>query len=136
MMMRRQALGTAGSAAVIGATLLGFLLWSVPPTYPSGEPNLAALVLFLLGLLLLVFGFGGLVALALHGRWPNLAGVHDRRKRPDPGVALRQGALLAAAVGVMGVLTFLGMLDLAFALVTLVIVGLVEAFLQNRRSTR
>jgi hypothetical protein len=134
MMMRRQALGTAGGAALIGVALLGFILWSVPPTYPSGESNPAALLLFLLGLLLLVFGFGGLVALALHGRWPNLAGIHDRRKRPDPGVALRQGGLLAAAVGVMGVLTYMGMLDLAFALVTLVIVALVEAFLQNRQT--
>ncbi|RIK38488.1 MAG: hypothetical protein DCC57_20865 [Chloroflexi bacterium] len=134
MMMRRQALGTAGGAAVSGAALLAFILWSVPPTYPSGEPNPAALLLFLLGLLLLVFGFGGLVALALHGRWPNLAGIRDRRKRPDPGVALRQGGLLAAAVGVMGVLTYLGLLDIAFALVTLVIAGLVEAFLQNRKS--
>jgi hypothetical protein len=119
---------------VIGAALLAFILWSVPPTYPSGEPNPAALLLFLLGLLLLVFGFGGLVALALHGRWPTLAGIHDRRKRPDPGVALRQGGLLAAAVGVMGVLTYMGLLDIAFALVTLVIAGLVEAFLQNRKS--
>ena|SRR5690606_14361083 len=134
MMMRRQALSTAGGAAAVGAALLAFLLTSVPPTYPTGEPNLAALVLFLLGLLLLVFGFGGLVALALHGRWPNLAGVRDRRRRPDPGVALRQGLLLAAAVGVMGVLTYLGLLDIAFALVTLVIVGLIEAFLQNRRT--
>lgn len=134
MMMRRQALGTAGGAAAIGAALLVFILWSVPPTYPSGESNPAALLLFLLGLLLLVFGFGGLVALALHGRWPNLAGIRDRRKRPDPGVALRQGGLLAAAVGVMGVLTYMGMLDIAFALVTLVIAGLVEAFLQNRKS--
>ena len=133
-MLRRQALSAAGGAAVTGTALLAFLLSSVPPTYPTGEPNLAALVLFLLGLLLLVFGFSGLVALALHGRWPGLAGIHDRRKRPDPSVALRQGGLLAAAVGVMGVLTYMGMLDIAFALVTLVIAGLIEAFLQNRRS--
>lgn len=134
MMMRRHALGAAGGAAMLGMAMVAFIVGSVPPTYPDGAPNQAALLLFLLGLLLLVFGFGGLVALALHGRWPALAGVRDRRRKPDPGVALRQGGLLAAAVGVMGVLTYLGMLDVAFALVTLIIAGLVEAFLQNRRS--
>lgn len=112
---------------------MGFLLYSVPPTLPDGAPNQAALLLFLFGLLLLVFGFSGLVALALHGRWPGLAGVQDRRKRPDPGVALRQAGLMAAAVGVMAVLAYLRMMDITIAVVTLVIAGLVEAFLQNRR---
>lgn len=132
-MTRGQTLGAAGSAAVAGVALLGYLLYSVPPTLPDGTPNQAALLLFLLGLLLLVFGFSGLVAFALHGRWPGLAGVQDRRKRPDPGVALRQGGLTAAAVGVMAVLAYLRMMDITIAVVTLVIAGLVEAFLQNRR---
>lgn len=126
-------MGIAGSAALAGGGLLAFLLWSVPPTYADGQTNMAALVLFILGLLLLVFGFGGLVALALHGRWPVLAGVRSGRKQPDPSVALRQGALLAMAVGVMAALTLLRMLDLAFAVVTLIIAGLIEAFVQDRQ---
>jgi hypothetical protein len=133
MMTRGQSLAAAGGSAATGAALLGFLLWSVPPTLPTGHPNQAALLLFLFGLLSLVFGFSGLVALALHGRWPGLAGVRDRRKRVDPGIALRQGALLALAVGIMAVLAYYQMLDIAIAAVTLVIAGLVEAFLQNRR---
>jgi hypothetical protein len=133
MMTRGQASGAAFLAAAAGVGLLAYLLWTVPPILPDGSPNQAALILFLLGLLLLVFGFGGLVALALHGRWAGLAGVRDRRKRPDPGVALRQGLLLALAVGVMAVYTYLRTPDLAVLLVTLIIAGLVEAFLQNRR---
>jgi hypothetical protein len=133
MMPRGQAVTIAAGATVAGSALLGFLFWSVPPTLPSGEPNLAALLLFLMGLLLLVFGFSGLVALALHGRWPGLTGLRDKRRKPDPGIALRQGGLLALAVGVMAGLAYQQLLDVAIAAVVLVIAGLVEAFFQNRR---
>lgn len=125
-------MGTAGLTAATGALLLGYLLWAVPPTFIDGSVNMAALILFLFGLLSLVFGLGSLVALALHRRWPALAGIRDRRRKPQPWVALRQGALLALAVGVMLVLTLLRTLDIAFAMVTLVLAGLVEGFLQNR----
>ncbi len=125
-------MGTASLTAAGGALLLGYLLWAVPPTFPDGEVNTAALILFLFGLLALVFGLGSLVALALHRRWPALAGLRDRRRKPQPWVALRQGALLALAVGVMLVLALVRTLDIAFALVTLVLAGLVEGFLQNR----
>jgi ABC-type branched-subunit amino acid transport system permease subunit len=87
-----------------------------------------------LGLLALVFGLGALAALALHRRWPALAGVRDPRRRADPWVAARQGVLLALAVGVMLLLTLMRMLDVAFALVTLVLAGLIEGFFQNRRT--
>ena len=126
-------MGTAGLAALTGAAILGYILWAVPPFLSDGSANTAALILFLFGLLLLVFGVGSLVSLALHRRWPALAGVRDRRRRPAPWVALRQGALLALAVGVMLLLTLLHMFDLAFALVTLVLAGLVEGFFQNRQ---
>jgi hypothetical protein len=130
---RRQVMSVATLAAVVGVALLLYLLWAVPPTLPSGQTNNAALLLFLLGLLALVFGLGSLVALALHRRWPGLAGVRDPRRRPDPWVAARQGILLALAVGVMLLLTLMRMLDVAFALVTLVLAGLIEGFFQNRR---
>jgi ABC-type branched-subunit amino acid transport system permease subunit len=121
-------------AAVAGVALLIYLLWAVPPVLPNQQPNNAALLLFLLGMLALVFGLGALVALALHRRWPGLAGVRDARRRPDPWVAARQGVLLALAVGVMLLLTLMRMLDIAFALVTLVLAGLIEGFFQNRRT--
>jgi hypothetical protein len=120
-------------AAVAGMILLVYLLWAVPPILPDNQWNNAALLLFFLGMLALVFGLGSLVALALHRRWPALAGVRDPRRRPDPWVAARQGLLLALAVGVMLVLTLARMLDIAFALVTLVLAGLIEGFFQNRR---
>lgn len=123
----------AALAAVVGMLLLFYVLWAVPPWLPSGQTNNAAVILFLLGLLALVFGLGSLVALALHRRWPALAGVRDARRRPDPWVAVRQGTLLALAIGVMLLLTLMRMLDIAFALVTLVLAGLIEGFFQNRR---
>jgi hypothetical protein len=126
-------MSVATLAATIGVVLLLYLLWAVPPTLPGGQTNNAALLLFFLGLLALVFGLGSLVALAVHRRWPGLAGVRDPRRRPDPWVAARQGTLLALAVGVMLALTLLRMLDVAFALVTLVVAGLIEGFFQNRR---
>jgi succinate dehydrogenase hydrophobic anchor subunit len=131
---RRQVMSVATLAAVTGVALLVYLLWAVPPTLPSGQTNNAALLLFLLGMLALVFGLGALVALALHRRWPGLAGVRDPRRRADPWVAARQGVLLSLAVGVMLLLTLLRMLDVAFALVTLVLAGLIEGFFQNRRT--
>jgi hypothetical protein len=123
-------------ATLVGAAgmlLLFSVLASMPPLLPNGEQNNAAVVLFFLGLLALVFGLGSLVALAIHRRWPALAGVRDPRRRPDPWVAARQGVLLALAVGVMLLLTLMDRLDVAFALVTLVLAGLIEGFFQNRR---
>lgn len=131
---RRQVMSVATVTAIVGALLLFYVLAAVPPWLPNGNMNNAGLVLFFLGLLALVFGLGALVALALHRRWPGLAGVRDARRRADPWVAARQGVLLAVAVGVMLLLTLLHMLDLAFALVTLVLAGLIEGFFQNRRT--
>jgi hypothetical protein len=130
---RRQVMSLATLAAGAGILLLLYVLWTVPPWLPDGQINLLAVILVFLGLLSLVFGIGSLVALALHRRWPALAGVRDRRRRADPWVAARQGTLLALAVGVMLLLTRLQMMDIAFALVTLVLAGLIEGFFQNRR---
>jgi hypothetical protein len=131
---RRQVMSVATLAAVSGSLLLFYVLAAVSPWLPDGQINNAGLLLFLLGLLALVFGLGSLVALALHRRWPGLAGVRDPRRRADPWVAARQGVLLALAVGVMLLLTLMRMLDIAFALVTLVLAGLIEGFFQNRRA--
>ena len=42
-------------AASVGALLLSYLLWGVPPLLPTGEINRAALILFLMGLLALIY---------------------------------------------------------------------------------
>jgi hypothetical protein len=124
-------LATVAGAA--GALLLFSVLAAMPPWFPNGEQNNAAVVLFFLGVAALVFGLGSLVALAIHRRWPALAGVRDPRRRPDPWVATRQGVLLALAIDVILLLTLMQMIDIAFALVTLVLAGLIEGFFQNRR---
>ncbi len=59
-------------------------------------------------------------------------GVRRRRTRPAPGVALRQGMLLAVAVLTLALLAFFQFLDVVFVLVTFLLVGLLEAFLQSR----
>lgn len=125
-------MGTAATAAIAGGALLAYLLWAVPPLYPDGQVNSAALILFMAGLSALVFGFGSLVALALHRRWPALAGTYDRRRRPQPWIAMRQGLLLATAMGVLLVLALWRALDIAFVFVTLVLAGLLEGFFQSR----
>ena len=81
---------------------------------------------------MLVGGFGSLMALALHSRWPVLAGVRDRRRSASPSVAVRQGALLALAIGVIVLLAYLNFLDMVFVFVSFVLIGLLEAFLQSR----
>ena len=123
----------ASVAAVVGALLLFYVLAAVSPWLDNGQMNNAGVLLFFLGLLALVFGLGSLVALALHRRWPGLAGVRDPRRRADPWVAIRQGLLLSLAVGIMLLLALMQKLDVAFALVTLVVAGLIEGFFQNRR---
>jgi hypothetical protein len=129
---RRQVMSIAAIAAVVGALLLFYVLAAVSPWLDNGQMNNAGVLLFFLGLLALVFGLGSLLALALHRRWPALAGVRDPRRRADPWVAVRQGLLLSLAVGIMLFLALMQKLDVAFALVTLVVAGLVEGFFQNR----
>lgn len=122
----------ASVAAIVGALLLFYVLAAVSPWLENGQMNNAGVLLFFLGLLALVFGLGSLLALALHRRWPALAGVRDPRRRADPWVAVRQGLLLSLAVGIMLFLALMQKLDVAFALVTLVVAGLIEGFFQNR----
>lgn len=131
-MTRTQAVGLSGGAALAGGGLLGFLVFTVSPLLPNNEPNTAALMMALICAMSLVGGLGALLALGLHKRWPGLAGVTDRRTAPAPGVAIRQGALLALGAGFILVLRYLQMLDAAFFLVTFLILMLFEAFVQSR----
>ncbi len=133
IMTRGQAIGLAGATVLGGSALIVYLLRSVSPLLADGQLNMAALALFFGGLLIVVGGIGSLIALALHNRWPFLAGVRSRRVKPDPAVAIRQGALLALGVAVLGLLALWHVLDIAFILVALVLVGLLEAFLQSRQ---
>ncbi len=66
--------------------------------------------------------------LMLHRRWPALAGAPSGK--PEPFVAIRQGLLVGATAGVLAVLGLLQMLDIAFILVTILVAGLIEAYMQ------
>lgn len=113
-----------------GGALVVYLLVAVSPRTADNQLSLPAVLAFFAGLLALCFGIGSLLALALHRRWPALAGAHD--ERANPTVALRQGILLSVSVLLLIFLGFLRLFDAAFILVALVLVGLLEAFFQSR----
>ncbi len=118
-------------ALVAGAGTLFYLLTSVPPVDVDGLVDTPALVLFFIGLALATLGVGALLASVLHRQWPALAGA-SRHRGPEPIVALRQGALLATTFTALALLAYFQRLDVTFLLVTLVLAGLIEAFIQNR----
>ena len=135
MITRRQVVVWSSVAMLAGGALTAYLLLSVSPALPEGQPNYPAILLFFAAVMAFVAGLGALVALALHRRWPALAGAgREPRDQAAPSVALRQGLFLAVAAGVTLLLAFLQVLDIAFVLVTVVLLGLLEAFLQNRQT--
>jgi hypothetical protein len=119
-------------AILAGAGTLFYLLTSVPPVGVDGTVDTPALVLFFIGLALTILGGGARLASVLHRQWPALAGA-SRRRGPEPIVALRQGALLAATFTALALLAYFQRLDVTFLLVALVLAGLIEAFIQNRK---
>ena len=132
-MTRAQAAGLSGVGIVVGGGLLIFLVTTVSPWLSEREPNAAALLMALVSTMLLVGGAGAMLALALHRRWPGLAGAPvDGSALPEPAVALRQGTLLAVGAGFVLILAYRDMLDAAFFLVTLLLLVLFEAFVQSR----
>lgn len=116
----------------VGGGTLGYLLQSIPPTLSSGQWNLPVITLFMAALALLVSGIGALVALRLHQRWPAMGGA-QRQAALKPEIALRQGSLLSGAVIAIALFALLHMLDITFILVICLLLGLVEAYLQNRQ---
>ncbi len=115
---------------IAGTVLLLYLLFAVPPTDNAGVMDVPAVVLFFFGLGLAATGFGSLIAAILHRQWPALAGA--QRGAPDLTAALRQGVLFAVAVLALAGLALAQQLDVAFIAVILIMVGLVEAFVQSR----
>jgi len=118
-------------SALIGGAIVAYLIFSIPPTALNGDPDIPALLLFFVGFGTLCFGLCSLVALMLHRRWPALAGAATRATLRS-SAALRQGLLLAVGLVVLALLAMLGFFDIAFVLITLILIGLVEAFIQNR----
>ncbi len=126
-------------AALLGAALSGVIMTQRPPTLANNSLDLTALLPFLLGIFLAVGGATGILALALSRRWPALAGrlaltarssVEQGQRRARAGI--RQGVLAGSATVIMLILSLNGWLDLVFAFVVVILVGLVESFVQSR----
>jgi hypothetical protein len=118
---------------LVGGGGLGYLLWAIPPTLANAQWNLAVIALFLAALALLSSGIGTIIALALHRRWPALSGVRARRA-PQPETAVRQGVWLGITITIWAVLALLRLVDITFILITVLLVGLLETFIQSRQT--
>lgn len=116
---------------ILSTSLLTYITWQVSPftTYP--QLNIAIVVLFFAAVFVSASTIFALVALRLHSYWPSMAGAHGRK--PEPIVAVRQGLLFGLALIVIALLALLRMLDIIFALVTFLLVGLLEGFLQSQQ---
>lgn len=131
-MSRTLVIGWSLIFALAGGVTLGYLLYAVPPRQADGAFNWPVVALFWLATVLVSGGVGSLCALILQRRWPSFGGAR-RYMSAQPEIALRQGALLAAATGAIALLAFLHILDIVFVLVIGLLVGLFEVYLQNRR---
>src|SRR5262245_40220481 len=100
-----QAVGWSMLFTLAGGSVLTYLLVAVSPWQPDGQLSRPLFGLFLLALLVTATGLGAAVAMALHRRFPMLAGA-KRLRSPQPAVALRQGFLFACAVVVNALLAF------------------------------
>lgn len=132
-MTRGQVFVWSGFLIVVGGGALGYLLRNIPPTSPDGQWDLPVIALFMGALALLVSGLGALIALRLQQRWPLIGGA-QRQAGAKPEAALRQGCLLGVATIALALFALLQTLDITFLLVTLLLIGLVEAYLQNRQA--
>jgi hypothetical protein len=120
---------------LVGAGALAYVIAVVPPYERTGSLNAGALLAFFAALFLLSAALGALAAQALHRRWPSLAGRRQRlRPATAPGIepALRQGILFGLVVATLTALSILRLLDVTFAIVTVLLAGLVEAYAQSR----
>lgn len=122
--------------ALAGAVGLGYAIYTLSPYDADGNLSVTALLLFFASLFLLTAAAGSLIAMALHRRWPALAGQRQRVQWEGPpaaDAALRQGILFGLVVATLIALSILRVLDITFALVTILLAGLIEAFAQTRR---
>jgi hypothetical protein len=133
-MTRAQAAAWASLAAIAGAAALYYIFSTVSPYTAEGTLNLPAVVGLFGALLLFGAGLCTVGALALHERWPALAGVNSRHPgaTPAPEAALRQGILLASSLTALIGLSALSLLDPAFVLVALLLTVLIEGLWQVR----
>ena len=121
---------------VIGGATLVYVLLFVSPYTPEHQLSMVGLLAFFGGFFLFASGLGTATAIFLHRRWPMLAGPRPARRvaqRPVADAALRQGILAGVALAALVALAMVRVLDITFAIVALLLAGLVEAYVQIRR---
>jgi hypothetical protein len=127
----------AALGLLVGGTLLAYVVINVPPTTDGQTVDPTALLLGFAGIFGVAMSAGVLAALFLHRRWPALAGRTNKRssrnKLPPAEPAVRQGALFGLAVVTLIALSVVGVLDVAFVIVTFLVAGLIEAYAQTRK---
>lgn len=118
-----------------GGALLGYVLIVLPPYREGDQLDPVALLGLLSAVFLSFSSVGTLLALSLHQRWPALAGRKSRQHRRTPSAepALRQGVLAGLTMVTLLALAILRVLDVAVFIVTLLVAGLIEAFVQSRQ---
>lgn len=133
-MSRSRAIAASIAAGLVGGALFFYILRSISPYNADQQLNGVALLGLLTGVFLLVGSVSALIALALHRRWPALAGVKARQRRqlPRAEAALRQGVIAGIVAVVLIALSILRVLDVTVLIVTLLLAGLVETYAQSR----
>lgn len=118
-----------------GGALLVYVVSTLSPQREGGQLDPVALLGLFSGVFLTFSSVGALLALSLHRRWPALAGRKSRQQRQafsaDP--ALHQGVLVGLTTATLLALAILRVLDVAVFIVTLLVAGLIEAFVQSRQ---
>jgi hypothetical protein len=139
-MSRRSLVVLTMILALAGAAGLAYALLAMSPYDEGGSLSVVALLFFFASLFMLAAAAGSLLALALHRRWPALAGSRPGKRQgarwdaaPPADAAVRQGILFGLVVAALTALSILRVLDITFVLVTMLVAGLIEAFAQMRR---
>ncbi len=131
-MTHSQAVGISTGCALFGGAALSFLMLAVPPQM-NGEPNFSAVTAFILSAALFIGGVAALFIRLVHQRRTALAGGYEVRKSRQPAVALRQGALIGVGTLIVLTLAYIQILDVAYFIVTFVILILIEVLIQSRQ---
>ena len=132
-MTHSQTVGISSGCAIFGGVILAFLMITVPPQMPGGDPNFAAVTAFILSAALFVGGLTALFIRMVHQRRTQGAGGYQVRKSRMPTVALRQGALMGLGTLIVLTLAYIQILDVAYFIVTFIILILIEVLVQSRQ---
>jgi len=130
-MTRKQVALWSWGIVFVASGLLGYLLATTPPLLPNGELNSLAVFCFILSMTFFSGAVGSLFCLLLHRRWPSLSGQQNYLGQPNARSAVRQGLLFALGINAIVLLALFKILDIVFVMVAIVLIGLLEIFLQG-----